>query len=124
MTTDADYEILFYVKVNGECPVDPFLDSLPVKARAKLEKWMQLLEELGPDLPRPYADTVREKIRELRVVFGSNQYRLLYFFFERKIIVTHGFIKKSQKVPKEEIERAMCFMEDFHERSGKGESEI
>ena len=81
MTAD-EYEILFYVKFTGECPVDRFLDSLPVKVRAKLEKWMQLLEECGPDLPRPYADTVREKIRELRVVFGSNQCALWKIFMK------------------------------------------
>lgn len=121
MTAEFAYEILFYIKANGECPIDGFLDSVPVKARAKIEKWLQLLEECGPDLPRPYADTVRDKIRELRVIFGSNQYRLLYFFFADKIILTHGFIKKSQKVPEEEIERAIRLMKDFQERSAESE---
>lgn len=119
MNSGSDYEILFYVKGTGECPVDQFLDSLPVKVRAKLEKWVQLLEECGPDLPRPYADTVRDKIRELRVIFGSNQYRLLYFFSGKQIILTHGFVKKSQKVPEDEIERAMRFMKDYRERCQK-----
>lgn len=124
MTDKTEYQILFYVKAAGECPIDQFLDSLPVKVRAKLEKWMQLLMTWGPNLPRPYADTLRDKIRELRLVFNSEQYRIFYFFFGEKIIMTHGFIKKTQAVPEAEIERAVRFMKDFRERSEKGELEI
>jgi len=97
--------------------MDEFLDGLTVKVRAKLMKWIQKLEEMGPDLPRPYADTVRGKIRELRLVFASDQYRCLYFFDGRKIVLTHGFIKKTCKVPENEIERAENMMREyFHEK--------
>ena len=53
MTHNARYEVLFYVKMNGECPMDGFLDGLPVRVRAKIAKWILLLEEEGPELPRP-----------------------------------------------------------------------
>jgi hypothetical protein len=68
MTTHAQYEVFFYVNRGGNCPADEFLDGLPVKVRAKISKWIALLEENGPDLPRPYADTLRNKIRELRAI--------------------------------------------------------
>jgi len=64
-------------------------------------------------LPRPYADTVRGKIRELRVIFASIQYRLLYFFSGKYIVVTHGFIKKTDEVPANELEKAVNIMRDF-----------
>ena len=93
--------------------MDEFLDGLPVKVRAKLMKWIERLEEMGPDLPRPYADLVQGKIRELRLVFASNQIRCLYFFDGRKIILTHGFLKKTDKVPENEIERAINTMKEY-----------
>jgi len=97
--------------------MDEFLDGLATKVRAKLMKWLEILEQQGPNLPRPYADTVRGKIRELRLQFGSNQYRCLYFFDGRKIIVTHGFMKKTDKVPENEIVYAENLMKEHtHEK--------
>ncbi|MDD5226914.1 MAG: type II toxin-antitoxin system RelE/ParE family toxin [Candidatus Omnitrophica bacterium] len=124
MTIQPRYEALFYMKAGGECPMDGFLDALPVKVRAKIAKWIELLEEQGPDLPRPYADALRDKIRELRVKFGSVQYRLLYFFMEKKVILTHGFVKRTDQVPKAEIEKALSAMEDFGRRMEKGDISI
>ena len=44
---------------------------------------------------------------EIRVEVGSNIYRVFSFFDEGKLIVlVNGFIKKSQKTPKSEIELA------------------
>jgi len=79
------------------------------------------LEEEGPNLPRPYADVFREKIRELRLKFGSSQYRLLYFFYGKTVILTYGFVKKTDQVPYEEIERAIRMRNDFLIGSEGGE---
>ena len=76
------------------------------KVRAKVVKWVDKLEKEGPDLPRLYIDIVKGKIRELRVGFSSNEYRFLYFFFGKRIIITHGFLKKANRIPKRETERA------------------
>ena len=115
------YEVLFYESSCGICFTEDFLNSLPIKVKGKVARWIERLQEYGPDLPRPYADIVRYKIRELRIVFSSIQYRFLYFFYGKKIIITHGFIKKSDKVPENELERAERLMMDFQERVRKGE---
>ena len=97
--------------------MDEFLGELPVKARAKLMRWMSQLEAMGPNLPRPYADVVRGKIRELRMVFASSQVRCLYFFDGSRIVMTHGFIKKTDSVPIAEIECADQMMKEYlHEK--------
>ena len=100
------------------------MDHLELRIKAKVEKWMEKLGEEGPNLPRPFADVVRGKIRELRISFGSNHYRFLYFFFGKKIIITHGFLKKSNKIPVGEIERAERSMRDFLLRYERGEIEL
>ncbi len=109
----SEYEVLFYEVKDGRCPVQDFLDNLNLKARAKAAKWLELLEREGPNLPRPYADIIRGKIRELRVIFGGQHYRFLYFFHGKKIVVTNGFTKKTSAVPEEEIVRALRAMADF-----------
>ena len=113
MSEPAGYEVLFYRRPSGRCPVDEFLDELSPKARAKLMKWMEYLEEMGPNLPRPYADVITGKIRELRMVFASQQYRCLYFFDGRAIVMTHGFIKKTGDIPPNEIIRAEAMMKEY-----------
>jgi hypothetical protein len=73
------YEVSFYKDDKDRCPTIEFLDTLQTKIRAKVVKWIAHLEREGPNLPRPYSDIVRDKIRELRIGFGSNEYRFLYF---------------------------------------------
>lgn len=94
--------------------------TFKLKIRAKVAKWIEKLEKEGPDLPRPYADIVRGKIREVRVGFGSSECRFLYFFFGKKIIITHGFLKKTDRIPEGEIERAQRYMRDFLQRCEGG----
>jgi phage-related protein len=75
--------------------------------------WLQILQEKGPNLYRPYADVLEEPIRELRVTFGRLEIRLLYFIQGKNIVLTHGFLKKTQKTPPEEIERAQRYRHDW-----------
>ena len=124
MKRERPYQVLFYKSQGGRCPTEDFLDTLPVKIRAKVTKWLEKLEEFGPVLPRPYADIVRDKIRELRVIFASTQYRLLYFFYGKYIVITHGFIKKTDGVPDNEIKKAQNMMRDFELRIKEGDIKI
>ena len=109
-----NYSVIYYESKKGVCSTKDFLDSLPIKAQAKSLKWFEKLEEYGPDLPRPFADVLERKIRELRVIFASNNCRYLYFFHKKYAVITHGFLKKSDKVPVKEIDKAVKFMNDFN----------
>lgn len=54
---------------------------------------------------------------ELRAKVGSDISRVLYFFVVgQRAILTHGFIKKTNKTPVAEIERAISYRQDFFER--------
>ena len=111
------YKVEFYKDRKERCFTIEFLNELQTRIRAKVVKWIEKLEKEGPNLPRPYAYIVKGKIRELRISFGSNEYRFLYFFFGKRIIITHGFLKKTDRVPEGEIERAERIMQDFLERN-------
>ena len=59
-----------------------------------------------------------EDIWECRLQLGSDAYRFLAFFSDKGVIVlTHGFSKKNQKTPRNEIERAEAYKKDFIRRS-------
>ena len=116
----ADFEVIFYEKENGDCPVEEFIDSLDVKMRAKMIGLLELLEEKGNQLREPYSKPIDDGIFEIRCKVGNNITRVLYFFYyEGKIILTNGFIKKTQKTSPEEIKLAKERRADFKERMGK-----
>lgn len=56
---------------------------------------------------------MRDKIRELRIPYGRLQWRILYFFDGRTIVLTQGFLKKTDAVPEAEIARAVRRMNDW-----------
>ena len=91
------YEVVFYDRPDGTEPAKVFLLSLDTKMRAKMVKEIQLLEENGPAIREPYSKPVGDGIFELRAKVGTNITRVLYFFFVgQKIILTNGFIKKTE----------------------------
>ena len=82
---------------------------------------LNLLEDLDL-VPSSYFKKLvgTEEIWECRIQFGSNIYRIFCFFTDNSVIVlTHGFIKKSQKTPKSEIEKAESYRRDFLKRRSK-----
>ena len=112
-----EYEVLFFEKDNGEVPAKEFLDSLDTKMRAKMTRSISALQEHGPKLREPYSKSLDDGIFELRAKVGSNITRTLYFFLAgKRVILTHGFIKKTQKTPLSEIERAKLYREEYMSR--------
>lgn len=63
---------------------------------------------------------LQKDIWEFRINFGGQQIRLLAFWdkeavTETLVFVTHGFIKKVDKVPSNEIERAINIRKRYFE---------
>lgn len=76
-----------------------------------------VLQENGPSLREPYSKSLGDGIFELRAKVGSDISRVLYFFFyNQQIILTNGFIKKSNKIPRNEIEKAQKYRIEYVER--------
>ena len=113
------FEVIFYEKENGQCPVEEFINSLDVKMQVKLIGLLELLEEKGNQLREPYSKPIDDGIFEIRCEVGKNITRVLYFFYyEGKIILTNGFVKKTQKTPDSEIRKAIELKEEYYETKG------
>lgn len=110
----SNYIINFFKKQDGSCPVEEFLDSLDNKMRAKILLAIALLETNGPQLREPYSKPLGDGIFEIRAKQGNNITRTLYFFYDGKqIILTNGFVKKTQKTLSAEIQRAKKYRAEY-----------
>ncbi len=99
-----NYEVVFYDLPDGSKPVKDFMDTLDAK-------------QAGSNLRLPYSEHLDDGIFEIRAKQGSNITRVLYFFFVgKKIILTNGFVKKTQKTPKSQIELAKKYREEYKSR--------
>ena len=113
----AKFKVLFYQKADGSEPVKQFLNSLDKKMRTKMVRTIEALQNNGNDLREPYSKHLDDGIFELRAKVGTDISRVLYFFFiGQRVILTNGFIKKTQKTPKKEINLAKKYRNDFLQR--------
>ena len=100
--------------------MDKFIIDLP-KMQAKVIKVLDLLENNGPLTGLPYSEHLEDGIFEIRAKQSTNISRVLYFFtIGRKIILTNGFVKKTQKTPRREIELAKKYRLEYERRFQDG----
>ena len=113
------WTVYLYSDAEGNVPVEDFLVSLPEKDRARIAWTINLLEEYGLQLGSPYVKHLRGKLWELRIRAGRSAYRIIYFaYVSQRFIVLHGFLKKTQKTPRRELEIAERRMSDFLTEEG------
>ena len=115
--------VRFYQAVDGKTPVKDFLDSLPGKVAQKI-LWVLMVAEELDTLPTTYFKKLvgSDDIWECRVQFASNDYRILCFHAGGSVLVlTNGFMKKTQKTPTKEIERAETCKRDYLRRHKRHE---
>ncbi len=101
------WELCFFRRDRGDEPVRDFLRSLPKQARLEAGAALVQLEECGPRLRRPGADHLGNGVYELRFRSERIEYRILYFFYGAEAVLTNAFVKKTTRLPKEEIDRAI-----------------
>ena len=114
--------MFLYRSRRGDAPVEEYLKRQPLHHRRKIEARIALLTVEGPNLRRPYADLLTAPIRELRIGLGRLEHRSLYgFVMIDAIVLLHAFAKKTDAVPKREIDVAIARMDDFERRRAAGE---
>ncbi|OAQ43664.1 addiction module toxin RelE [Pedobacter psychrophilus] len=92
-----------------------FYEDQTDKVQAKIE-WTLNLIKVTPKVPEKFFKHLQgtKGLYEIRVEVGSNIYRIFSFFDKGNIVVLgNGFQKKSQKTPKQEIEKALKIMEEY-----------
>lgn len=121
------YEVIFYYDRKGESEIVNWLDSLKYagdKDKNRRINWKKVLsyigalEKYGTQIGEPYVKYLESGIWELRPLRN----RILFFCYrDNKYVLLHHFIKKTQKTPRREIEKALRNMQDYLEREGEYE---
>ncbi len=118
------YEIIFYKNKNGESDIENYLDALSIKSKnsktdrinhTKIFSYLVALSKYGTRIGHPTVKHIEGSIWELRPLKN----RIFFFYWkDNKFVLLHHYIKKSQKTPKKELEKARLKLKDFIERSG------
>lgn len=111
---------LIYKDRKGRQPVRDFMEELAASsgkdARINLKKigsYITLLDKNGLSIGEPYIKHLRGEIWELRPLRNRILFAALV---EGKFVLLHVFLKKTQKTPVAEIEKAERELEDFRRR--------
>ncbi len=116
-----EWSIEYYVAASGKSPVKEFIDALSPESKAKFIFVADLLTEYGLNVREPYVKPITgtRKLFEIRIKDRQNIHRIFYFASTgRKLVLLHGFTKKTDKTPPREIEIAEGRMKDFLARKG------
>lgn len=112
------HELRLYETENGGCQVRDYLRSQSKKVRGHAGWLLTRLEEEAQELERPVVGFLEDGVYELRVIVERHQHRLLFFYHHNVIVVTNAFLKKSDKTPPAEIEKAKRARADWLRREG------
>jgi phage-related protein len=108
------WQVIFYEAANGSYPAYEFIESLPDKLGTKVYRDISILQEYGNAIREPYSKYLDDGIFELRTHKGTDTSRILYFFYiDNLIVLTNGFVKKTNKTPAKEIKLAKLYRNDF-----------
>ena len=116
------FHVEFYKDKNGNSDIIDLLDELKETGktsktdrvnRIKILAYIQALQTNGTRIGFPFVERIYGNIWELRPIDN----RIFFFYWKNDIFVLlHHFIKKSQKTPAKEIEKARIEQKDFLKR--------
>src|SRR5438094_10308688 len=114
-----EWSVVFYRDEEEHSPVRDFLKSLDEDAQQSIGWAIEQLRMRNVQAREPLVRHLEDRLWELRRESRTNIYRLVYFFYSgRRIVFVHGFQKKTQKTPRQELEIARGRYTAFLQREG------
>lgn len=100
---------------------EDFLLVQPVKVQDKIYKIIEAIETFER-IPANYLKFIQgtKGLYEARIQLGSDIWRVFCFFDQGKLVILlNGFVKKTQKTPQKEIDKALALMNSYYEEKNK-----
>lgn len=92
-----------------------WIDKMPIGMRAYYARLAERMEIFGPNLGMPFTRPLNKGLFELRIKAKEGVSRIFYCTVKNnKIIMLHGFIKKTQKTPVKEMDLAIKYMKEVN----------
>lgn len=85
--------------------IDKFIFKLEPDIQAKTLRYIELLRDYGPKLGMPYSKSLSDRMFELRIS-GKINVRIIYCFHKGIIYLLHIFIKKQNKISRQDLDIA------------------
>ena len=100
--------VVYYETRGNRIPVKEFINSLDKKTRAKILKIFNYIKYSGIGSVLPYIKKLKgTPLWEIRIL-GKTNVRIFYILAKRNtILILHGYVKKTEKTPKKEINTAL-----------------
>ena len=102
MKSERPLSVVFYRTGAGNEPVRQWLRSLPVEERKILGTDILAVQYAWP-VGKPLVDNLGEGIWEIRSRLPNRIARTLFAVIDEEIVLLHGFIKKQQRTPPDEL---------------------
>lgn len=96
---------------------EKFYDDQTEKVQRKILWTLRIIEQVDR-IPEVYLKHLKNTsgLYEIRVQVGNNIYRIFCFFdLDHLVVIGHGFQKKTQKTPKQEIKKAEQVKQEYYE---------
>jgi hypothetical protein len=103
-------DVAFFQDIDGSVPMLDWFRQLyraNQKAYANCAAKVRLLRAFGHELRRPHVDYLRDGIHELRAKERTVQYRILFFYAGRNVVILANALTKESGVPDKDIDRAV-----------------
>ncbi|HAV14879.1 MAG TPA: hypothetical protein DCX25_00940 [Candidatus Pacebacteria bacterium] len=109
-----EYEILYYISEHKRNVIKEFLESLSLKQKEKVFRVFTHIQEYGLRKEiHQLKKITKTSLWELRIL-GKDNIRLLCVSLQNKrVLILHGFLKKSQKLPLHECNVAQKRLEQY-----------
>ena len=102
----------FYLNAAGRNPVREWILELPAADRQTVGKDIQKVE-FGWPIGRPHCAPLGKGLWEVRSALDSNRIaRVIFCMGDGTMILLHGFIKKTQKTPAQDLKIALRRMKE------------
>ena len=109
-----DWKPVFYEDNKGVEPVKDFILAQSDGAIAEIVHVFKLLRMFNITLEMPYSRKINELVRELRILHGSDYYRILYCAVpDKQFLLLHGIKKKTDKLNPQDIKLAEKRLGDY-----------
>lgn len=109
-------DIRFYQTENGSEPVREWLKSLSQQDKKTIGEDLKTVQ-LGWPLGMPLVRKMEKELWEVRVHLQDRIARVLFTVTNGTLVLLHGFIKKSDKTPKDDLELAKQRIKQLRSRA-------
>ena len=105
MKAERPLKVVFFKTETGNEPVREWLKALPKEDSKGIGADILTVQYAWP-VGKPLVDNLGDGIWEVRSRLDNRIARTLFAMVDQEIVLLHGFIKKQQKAPQDELELA------------------